>query len=576
MSEHTPRSTRPLSAPETQAFESLRLTSGHWAALAAVPLFRRDLRPIEAHDYLTLHGLRLLLRTTPGLSQEAERFWVWIADKVGSAAPEKDDPNWAEALKLLGWHLAKEQSDEVREAYLEALGRAAVHLVGTASGPQTALQVVADTRKLIEAYLEIPISAPVRDATPSAPPPVVEANPATVVVQLAEPFVMVSFDNALSAARSVSVAEVRAWLAEPENSRALLFDDHREACSEVAVVRDSALVPRSLWVVGDVHADVLTIANIVAHAERVGQAEGVPPAFVFLGDFLDRGQHDHETLLYLFGLILKHPRRVCVLAGNHDIDLQWDDMRGRFKVTIQPAEYSERLNGLLTSDAPKDREQVELAQLLIPFWQSRPKALFLPDGTLYAHAGFPHTDTHASLCTVTDLSRPQCLSDFLWARVAERPKKRPNRGNRGHEFGWNDFAEFCKLSARLGVPPVRRLVRGHDHVCDRWQYFPDYVAYPVLTINAMGRHMEGEPARADRPHPLPVMARHLPDRLPEVVQLPLDTAEVDRAFGSDRSVEAGTVPESSFDDFPGGPQVDVPPSIAKSERITDPRPGSEL
>ena len=201
---------------------------------------------------------------------------------------------------------------------------------------------------------------------------------------------------------------------------------------------------------------------------------------------------------------------------------------------------------MLGSADPAAAEQIELAKLLIPFWQSRPRAIFLPDGTLYAHGGFPHTDTHELLRSPADLARPACLSDFLWARIAERPKKRPNRGNRGHEFGWNDFADFCKLTTRLGIPPVRRLVRGHDHVAERWQFFPEYAAHPVLTINAMGRRMEGEPPPDHRPHPYPVVARHVPGRLPEVVELPLEAGEVNRAFG--REAAGGFAPDTG----PGG------------------------
>ena len=80
---------------------------------------------------------------------------------------------------------------------------------------------------------------------------------------------------------------------------------------------------------------------------------------------------------------------------------------------------------------------------------------------------------------------------------------------------------------------MRRLVRGHDHVTDRWQEYPDYATngVPVLTLNAMGRLLEGEPARRDgRMHPLPVVARCVPNHLPEVVILPLEPAEVVRAF----------------------------------------------
>jgi hypothetical protein len=197
----------------------------------------------------------------------------------------------------------------------------------------------------------------------------------------------------------------------------------------------------------------------------------------------------------------------------------------------------------LARDTPADRERVQLAKAFIRFCAGRPKAVFLPDGTLVAHGGFPHIDAQKEIATLADLARPKCIDDFLWARIAESARvKRPNRGSRGHEFGWDTFSQFCKLAAERLELPVRRLVRGHDHVTDRWQEYPEYAdnGVPVLTLNAMGRPLDGEPARRDgRTHPLPVVARFVPGHLPEVVVLPLDPAEVARAFRRENGVPEG-------------------------------------
>jgi hypothetical protein len=308
-------------------------------------------------------------------------------------------------------------------------------------------------------------------------------------------------------------------------------------------VKTENAVPPALWIVGDLHADLLTLTNIISHAESHATPEE-PAHFLFLGDFVDRGIHDHDTLLLLFRLMMDHPQRVCVVPGNHDIDLQFDEAANRFRVTIEPAEYCDNLNAALARDTPEDRERAELAKAFIRFCAGRPKAVFLPDGTLVAHGGFPHTDAQKEIATLADLCRPKCIDDFLWARIAESARvKRPNRGSRGHEFGWDTFNQFCKLAAERLDLPVRRLVRGHDHVTDRWQEYPEYAdnGVPVLTVNAMGRLLDGEPARRDgRTHPPPVVARFVPGHLPEVVVLPLDPAEVARAFrrGGDGGSEA--------------------------------------
>jgi hypothetical protein len=475
--------------------------------------------------------------------------------------------------------------------YLRELGEWVRRTVPTEDGDRVARGLVDEIREMVEDVLRSeeanaasstrpqagsdPAELPFAEPDPLPPPlpsvnavavparprtPAVAPTRATVAVETPAGFATVTLDEALRQAGEVTMAYVREWLANPENANRFLFDGCRDECPEVAIVRDPAVVPKALWVVGDIHADVLTLANVIAHADREAAAEGVPASFLFLGDFVDRGRYDHETLLLLFRLLLRDPGRVCIIPGNHDVDLKWE--AGRFRVSIEPAEYCERLNAHLTRDPIAARDEIELAKLLIDFWQKRPKAVLLPDGTMFSHGGFPHTDLHAALRVPEDLGDKRCLDDFLWARLAESPKKRPNRGNRGHEFGWKDFAQFCRLMREVVKVDVSRLVRGHDHVPARWLLPPEYAEFPVLTINAMGRRMEGEPDPLDGPHPYPVLGRHVVGALPRLVRLPLDLAEVERALGKEhvRPTPAATQPaEPPFDDFPGGVEVDVPP-----------------
>lgn len=449
---------------------------------------------------------------------------------------------WIRAVELsFPWAVAKEQAERLVNRMWEWADavRFAARAVGPvaepaplltaadnepAAAPPTALAV----REIPAEFVPLPAAPRAAPPLPPTENPKPERGPATT----ASPFTTVPFGAALARARTTSVAEVCAWI---DSGPRLLFDDHRDGASHaVAVVKDASAVPADLWIVGDLHADVLALANII-HFTESQAAPGRAPHYLFLGDFVDRGIHDHELLLLLFGLMMAHPGRVCVVPGNHDVDLQFDGSAQRFKVTIEPAEYCDALNAARARGAREDRARVELARAFVRFCAGRPRAVFLPDGTLVAHGGFPHTDAQKDIATLSDLCSARCLDDFLWARIAETARvKRPNRGSRGHEFGWDTLVQFAKLAGERMELPVRRLVRGHDHVPDRWQEYPEYAAngVPVLTLNAMGRALDGDPPRRDGTrHPLPVVGRYVPDQLPEVVVLPLDPTEVERALG---------------------------------------------
>ncbi len=70
-----------------------------------------------------------------------------------------------------------------------------------------------------------------------------------------------------------------------------------------------------LYVVGDIHGqydDLLRIFNTT----------GLPPKhnFLFLGDYVDRGDYSIEVMSLLFSLKIKYPDRVFMIRGNHECE----------------------------------------------------------------------------------------------------------------------------------------------------------------------------------------------------------------------------------------------------------------
>lgn len=314
-------------------------------------------------------------------------------------------------------------------------------------------------------------------------------------------------NGALRARMRDTVDQLEALL-DTESGARMLFDDEREGSSDRAV-KLTALSDRPLWFIGDIHGDLLALDAALALIARESEHLG-PSRIVFLGDLFDDGGYGLETVLRVFELILERPRAVCLLAGNHDEALGYDG--ARFTATVAPSDFSEFLNENLA------HEWIGRAgKLAVRMVAQAPRALFFPDGLLAAHGGFPLADLHERLAETRDWNDPQCLTDFVWARAHPRARRKlPNRTSRGSQFGYEDFAAFCAVSATLGRA-VTHMVRGHDHVEERYEIYPAYAATPVLTTVALsrrlGRELFGPFVR------VPTIARWIRGALPQVYRL---------------------------------------------------------
>lgn len=328
---------------------------------------------------------------------------------------------------------------------------------------------------------------PLVDAAAQAAPILPELLPPVAVNDLDWGAVREAADPPALRARMRTIVERMETLLDRAGGPGLLFDADRESDADFVILVDALDAATPLWIVGDLHGDLLALESALAHINAHATAGGLAaPRIIFLGDFIDDAGWGLELLLRVFELVVDAPDRICVLAGNHDEALSYEG--GHFAASVSPSDFADFLNHSLA------HEWIERAgKLAVRMTARAPRALFLPHGLLVSHGGFPLSDLHPALLASGNWNDPACLADFTWARLHPKARRKmPNRFSRGSQFGYEDFADFCTLATRMGRP-VTHMVRGHDHPDERYAIYPAYRSHPVLTTVALSRRLHREP-----------------------------------------------------------------------------------
>ena len=161
------------------------------------------------------------------------------------------------------------------------------------------------------------------------------APPVVDVRELDWQTVETAVDPAAIRARMRAIVERMEALLDRAHGPGLLFDADR-AYADDRAIRVAALDPaRPLWIVGDLHGDLLALEAALALIDEGGlRNAGTRPRIVFLGDLFDDEGFGLEVLLRVFELIVNTPELICILAGNHDEALSYDGVR--FASSVSP------------------------------------------------------------------------------------------------------------------------------------------------------------------------------------------------------------------------------------------------
>ena len=72
---------------------------------------------------------------------------------------------------------------------------------------------------------------------------------------------------------------------------------------------------------GDLHGQFLDLMRLFEEYGTPSTAGDITYIdYLFLGDYVDRGQHSLETMCLLLALKIEHPKSMHLIRGNHEVE----------------------------------------------------------------------------------------------------------------------------------------------------------------------------------------------------------------------------------------------------------------
>lgn len=200
-----------------------------------------------------------------------------------------------------------------------------------------------------------------------------------------------------------------------------------------------------LKICGDIHGQYYDLLRIFEYA-------GYPPEsnFLFLGDYVDRGRQNLETICLLLAYKIKYPENFFMLRGNHESD------------------SINRIYGFY--EECKRRYNVKMWKKFTECFNCLPVAALIEDKVLCMHGGLSpdliDLDQIRKVQRPTDVPDNGLLCDLLWSDPdANVNGWGENERGVSYVFGAEVVNRFLK-SQNLDL-----IVRGHQVVEDGYEFF---------------------------------------------------------------------------------------------------------
>lgn len=205
-------------------------------------------------------------------------------------------------------------------------------------------------------------------------------------------------------------------------------------------------------VVGDTHGDLEAARKPVERST----AEALP--IIYLGDYVDRGKKQLETLAYVLSLKMRRPEEVVLLRGNHETQ-RMNRSYGFYRVAN--ARYSSRLFEEITS-----------------LYRELPVASVIGREYYLAHGGIP-----SGVSDYTQINELETGSEnyreIFWNDPSEEINGFEPNFKRGayHLYGQKAVESFLKNS------DLRMMIRAHEVQQPGYRYYFDRKLLSLFSVS---------------------------------------------------------------------------------------------
>ncbi|XP_073395969.1 serine/threonine-protein phosphatase BSL3 [Physcomitrium patens] len=274
--------------------------------------------------------------------------------------------------------------------------------------------------------------------------------------------------------RQMSIASVQkkvlAYLLKPRGWKPPVKRQFFMDCNEIAELCETAerlfsqepsvlQIRAPVKIFGDLHGqfgDLMRLFDEYGSPSTAGDITYID--YLFLGDYVDRGQHSLETISLLLALKIEYPNNVHLIRGNHEAA----DINALFGFRI---ECIERMG---------ERDGIWAWQRINQLFNWLPLAALVEKKIICMHGGIGRSINYVQ--QIESLQRPitmeagsVVLMDLLWSDPTENDSVeglRPNaRGPGLVTFGPDRVMEFCKNN------DLQLIVRAHECVMDGFERF---------------------------------------------------------------------------------------------------------